>query len=186
MDLSSTFRAEAYRPVVTIVLPATTASLPYGFIVIFEYPHLYTFIHDHPAISTILALLIILAVGLVLENLGSLIEAHVLERWLGDSTRAHEVWYRYLGMSYEIEPIGQRYLRTITVRLKFELSFAVALSISAIGCLCARYVGTYVAPLWLYIVFVVLIVYLMWEAKNSASLLRRLRCELVNRYDQSR
>jgi hypothetical protein len=35
-------------------------------------------------------------------------------------------WFDYLRLAFEREPVGHRYLRTLVLRLKFELGMAVA------------------------------------------------------------
>ena len=80
MDLSSTFKTEVYRPVVTILIPGGFALLPFGFIAMHHIAVLGELVVKHAAISSILAILAAIAIGFLLENFGALIESKIWDR----------------------------------------------------------------------------------------------------------
>ena len=80
MDLSSTFKTEVYRPVVTILIPGGFALLPFEFIAMHHFPLLGELVVKHAAISSILAILAAIAIGFLLENFGALIESKIWDR----------------------------------------------------------------------------------------------------------
>ena len=52
-------------------------------------------------------------------------DEHLDQRWTE--------WYSYLRLAFRVEPVGQRYLRTLVLRLKFELNASLALVIAGCG-----------------------------------------------------
>ena len=77
-----------------------------------------------------------IAMGLLMEDIGSRMESRWFDKHLtGKSgfSRHHEEWGRYLRLTFSTEPVGQRYLRTILLRFKFEVGTAVALLLSSPG-----------------------------------------------------
>jgi hypothetical protein len=90
---------------------------------------------NHTETSLLLALTSI-AVGLLVEDIGSRIESRWFDKHLsgkpGFSSHDDE-WNQYLRLTFSIEPVGQRYLRTILLRFKFEVGTAIALLLSCPG-----------------------------------------------------
>src|ERR1700733_7814336 len=80
--------------------------------------------------TTLLLALACIAAGLLVEDIGSRIESRFLDKRLGTqpgfSTHSDE-WNQYLRLVFKAEPVGQRYLRAILLRFKFELGTAIAL-----------------------------------------------------------
>jgi hypothetical protein len=68
------------------------------------------------------------AAGFVLEDMGARIEAKIWDPLIERDTKCqHDDWYGFLCYAPLTEPVGHRYLRTLTLRLKFELAFGIAL-----------------------------------------------------------
>ena len=185
MDLSSTFKTEVYRPIVTIVIPGLLAFFPvmlYGFK---TYSLIHEFADKHEASTAVIVLLIVIAIGLIFENIGSWIEHHILDNHQGSKEKQDrhiDDWYKYLRLAFKVELIGHRYLRTITLRMKFELSFAVSIIFSIFGFIFLYFKYKFISGCY-FILFLILSVlisfYLFWEALHSSRLLNCIRHELL-------
>ncbi len=138
--------------------------------------------------STILTILSIIT-GLLIENIGSRIEVSIYDKKNRKEDPDYiKTWGKFLLIKYEgSEPIGQRYLRNILLRMKFELSFALALIIMAIGLVFldieqtifvsyyAKFFGFYFFPL-------IFSFYLFCEGYSSSKVLAETRKKLVGKY----
>lgn len=128
-------------------------------------------------------LMVVVGAGLLLENLGSLIESRVYDKRLERSNLDHlKNWRTYLGLAFEHEPVGHLYLRTIVIRMKFELSMGVAIPFFWLGVCWLRCIGVVLIPLRFYYVTVglfVLLLYFLWEGYQSASLLSQIRKDVI-------
>ena len=98
-------------------------------------------------------------------------------------------WYSYLRLTFTVEPIGQRYLRTLTLALKFELALVPGLMVMYAGLL---WLDTSVDILstrgawWLGVALAALMLFLLIESWTSAQRLTRLRRELLEEYGRRR
>lgn len=88
-------------------------------------------------------------------------------------------------MTLKDEPIGQRYLRTVTLALKFELGMGLALPAMYLGLLWLNtrlrmlsngQAGFGVVVVWL------ASSYLLWESRSSAKVLSHVREQLVDEF----
>ena len=128
MDIDSAFKSEVFRPIVTLAVPGSIVIGPYILIVKFYFPSVNAFWNDHSSAFVAIVAVVVLAVGLILENLGSMIECDVLDEMIERKDNVHRSkWNEYLKLEVKDEIIGQRYLRTILTRMKFELSMIPAL-----------------------------------------------------------
>jgi hypothetical protein len=179
-EIFSAFGSEVFRPLVTLVLPGALAASSWVVACLWRFDSLRSLADANRAESAAVVTALALALGLICEDLGS----HIEDAWLdkrtderGDAKLHEDVWFRYLRQSFKIEPVGHRYLRSIVLRLKFELGCAV-------GCGFAG-VGVWVTPanwdrtLALTLIGVGLIVFFLFEARCSHRLLRELRQELL-------
>lgn len=187
MDLSSTFKGEIFRPIATIAVPGTFATTPFLFLLGSYFPGFINFWDKHDSATTFLIIMVVVAVGLLLEDFGARIEHHVLDPSCKKHNSQHdEEWYKYLQLSFEKEPIGHRYLRTITLRLKFELAFGLSLIPFLIGLvwLNNRTLLLESTTVCLFGLFVsALILYLMYEAHSSSKLLSKIRTKILNKFE---
>jgi hypothetical protein len=97
------------------------------------FPDLAAYRDGHEVPYYAITFLVVLAVGLLLEDIGSVIEANVWDALLESEYEIEAIWAKYLILAFDKEPIGQRYLRTVLLRLKFELGCAVAFLAFLIG-----------------------------------------------------
>jgi len=185
VDLTTAFRAEVFRPVMTLLVPGATALAPYALVVRQQNPNISGFFERHPLLATAILLVAVLALGFVLEDIGSRIETF-WDRRLQRKNNSHiDEWYRYLMLAFTSEPIGQRYLRTLTLRLKFELHFGVALLVMLPGYWWLDtivHLWTLAGFRWFAGATLVLAVYLLLESATTVGLLAGLRHELLLRY----
>jgi hypothetical protein len=183
MDISSTLKSEILRPITTVVVPGSLAVGPYVPVVGYYVPVVRTFWNDHPtAFSTIIALCV-LAAGLVLEDFGSLLESKVWDPILEKRyPKADETWNAYLQLELKDEIIGQRYIRTIVARLKFELAMAPALLVMTAGVGWMNAIWAF-WRWWGFVAFAAVMTglagYLSWESFNSTLLLTKRRPVIV-------
>ena len=187
MDLSSAFKSEVFRPLVTLVIPGATALAPYVLLLRGAHQEVRNFWNDHTTSAFLITGLASVAVGLLLEGLGARIE----QRWdarLERTTGKHvSTWYRYLTLTLPAEPIGQRYLRTVTLALKFELAMAVAIPVMFVGLLWWDWRNDIMSlgnAILLGLLCLLLTAYLVYESWCSAKVLGRVRAELVAAIDK--
>jgi hypothetical protein len=126
-------------------------------------------------------LLVIVTCGLITEDVGSRIES-LLDRRLAKIPgfeRHREDWFDYLRLAFKVEPVGHRYLRTLVLRLKFELGMAVASLPCAVG---AFWLNCSVP--WRTGIFALAVgagLYFFAEAKSSNRALSELRREILEK-----
>jgi hypothetical protein len=178
MDIASTFKAEVFRPVAVLVIPGAIASFPYFMLATKYFPDLAhyrdTFVIPYYAIS----LLLVIAVGLLLEDIGSLIEAEFWDKWLETEYEVAVIWQKYLASHFDQEKVGQRYIRSVLLRLQFELGCSLAFVPFLLGF--AWLNAAFPLVSWcsyaLLAVFVIAIgAYLLWESYRGARVLARTR-----------
>jgi hypothetical protein len=177
MDITSVLKNEIFRPLTTVVVPGAVALGPFVLLLEDYVPSVKQFAEGNHSGFGLVLLIAILAAGLVLEDLGSWIEVC----WDGCLKRKHpsreKVWGEYLQLKTGSEIIGQRYLRTLLLRLKFELSMAPAVLAFAIGLLWLNGVHRFwraSAMAWVATFLAALVAYLLKESYDSAEKLGTL------------
>ena len=181
MDLSSTFKEEVYRTIVVVLIPGGLALSPFLMTAFISNDHLSEFYGNHPNFSAFLLVTCAIAAGLIIENFGSCLEKEIDQRLERDNPKHMSDWWAYLSVTFEKEPIGQSYLRTILLRLKFELSMFFSLIIFSIGLIITSAI---LCTFNLYILFAIVLAtplafYLKHEAYNSCKLLAKVRAKLI-------
>jgi len=179
IDPTVSLKSETFRPMVTLLLPGVTALAPYVVLASHYNAAIEKFSHENTGIYVTLLALAALSLGLVLEDLGSRLEGLVWDRLIEKETGCHwKDWYAFLNLAPETEKIGHRYLRTITLRLKFELAFGLSLLFLCFGLLWLDSVEMF----WSYgttvkfsAVILALASYCLWESYGSVWVLARLR-----------
>ena len=191
MEKLTTLNLSPDRVLIQLIVPGLIASYP--FIILF-FDHIPNaadfFLQDGRGLLIAFITLIALVVGIILENFGSHIEVYYYDKRQkklhGDSYM--DIWKKYLKISYSHEPIGQRYIRNILFRMKFELSMGVALSFMSAGLLiynlnnqifenqCLNLFLVYILPIGIavYLIF--------FEGWSSSKILESTRRSLVESY----
>ena len=183
MDIMSTLRADVFRSVVTIIIPGATAVSPFLAVAAHRFPQLGIWVEQNAGVSGIVLLLVAVAAGPVLEELGAVIESEVWDRCLNRKNAQHlREWREYLRLAFEVEPVGHEYLRTLTLGLKFELNSGVSVFFSLLGIVWFNRLSGLFSRGEMYGIgasMLVLMFYLLWESKDSCKCLARVRHELL-------
>jgi hypothetical protein len=184
MDVTSAFKSEVFRPLVTLVIPGAIAKAPFILVAAYYFPQVIVFWNEHPSAFVAIVVISVLAVGLVLENLGSFIEWNVFDELLDQRDPEHKAnWERYLKLRLYDEIIGQRYLRQSLIRMKFELSMAPALFFFFCGLLWTNrlyHLWRTSRFIWLSLVILIIIALMLFEAYRSARNLARTRALIID------
>ena len=186
MDFIAPLKNEIYRPIVTIIIPGIAALAPFAYLLAVNYPVLAQAANGYPTLAAVLSFLAVNAAGLILEDLGSWIEKSIFDRSHSNKKKMREDWYDYLRLQYDKEPIAMDYIRSIVLRFKFELSFAIALVFAEIGCFIIKCTTVPNFP-WVVLVPIFIVgLYLFWEAHRGSKLLAELRSELLPKNNSER
>jgi hypothetical protein len=192
MNLPEKFHTEVYRPLLTHFIPGLVLGAPY-FVLVCKLDRVQSFACRFEATTGFLIVIACLGVGHLLEDLGSVLEVHCLdkrsvsfrhdEKRIIDWKRREEEWWRYLRCCFETEPVGHRYLRTVLLRLKLELSLCIAVPMAFIGWIAVAIFETWNLNAGLSalsgVLATALPMYLYWEAGQSSDQLARVRNQLL-------
>lgn len=189
MDLISGLRSELFRPLVTLIVPGAIAVAPFVLIVQSRIPAASAFWNDHPAAFVSAFLTVVVATGLVLEDVGARIEESAWDRLMSrKDDKFSSEWRSYLRLRTRDEVVAQRYLRAMLTRMKFELATAPALIVHVAGLNWANRsygfftkseAGLATAAL------TTLAIYLLFESYSSAKALALLRRDVIAALDQA-
>jgi hypothetical protein len=171
MDLLETFKSEVFRPVVTLVIPGAVAIGPYIIVTGFYIPRVQVFWDDHPSAFVTIVAIVVIAAGLILEDLG--IEIEVLwDRKISKTNSQHiATWKEYLELELKDEIVGERYVQNILTWMKFELAMFLALIFLWAGLLwinCIYHVWPILGFILLSIFILGLAGYLLYSSYHSA------------------
>jgi hypothetical protein len=180
-ELTATFQSEVFRPVVTLVIPGFYGLSTSSIALWQRAPGLHHYVNDFPGLAATIMLLAVLTLGLLAEEVGAQIEAY-FDRELAKKKgyeNHREEWFKYLRLAFDKEPVGHRYLRTLVLRLKFELGMTVASIPFAIGVLFIQISIT--CRIAIFAVSASLAAYLAFEAQQSDEKLSELRREMLKK-----
>jgi len=184
----SAFKTE-FRLIVSILVPGGYVAYLYYKLLLQEVPGIVEITGTNSTTKFGLVFFAALVIGLILEDLGSRVE-NVLDyavKHSGENEKKKKegkdfasLWNKYLQLAFTAEPVGQRYLRTILTRMKFELGMGLAffVSIPATGTVLLAKAPDYWACS-LTFVQLCLCIYLLWEAYRSHKVLAEVRERLV-------
>jgi len=179
-EIFSAFGSEVFRPLATIVIPGAMAISTWFVVLLQRFPTVRNLAEANHTETALLLALASIASGLLVEDIGSRIESRWFDRQLvkqPDFSRHDDEWDQYLRLAFSIEPVGQRYLRTILLRFKFEVATAVALLFSCPGLFWTGLAGPW-AMLW-FSLCVVTALGLLFEASCSHKVLSEIRHEIL-------
>lgn len=189
MDFISAFKSELFRPLATLVVPGGVAISPYVLVAAYYFPGVISFWQDHSSAFVAILVICIVAAGLIVEDLGAFIERDFWDSKLAKANEDHsDHWEQYLKLRLNDEIVGQRYLRTILTRMKFELAMVPAFFFFWCGLLWLNRLY----DLWrlsrfalLSGVILILTVYLLLESYRSASVMSTTRTLIVQAVAES-
>jgi hypothetical protein len=127
------FTSEVFRPLVTLLIPGAIAISTWFIGCVWHFPSLKTLVACNHAETGLLLLLAMTFAGLVLEDMGARVETHLDNKRDGKTGDHHENWNKYLRTAFPADLIGRRYIRTLVLRLKFELGAGFAMLSAALG-----------------------------------------------------
>lgn len=183
MDYSAALKSEIVSPAVTLLAPGVIALTPYVFLLLHYHPEIYAAGIAHATLTTILGFLVSTGFGLFAQELGTRIEAFVVDPILIKKDNAHkDNWYKYLRCTFPDNLVARSYIENLVLHLKFELNTASALIISWVGLLWLMIVdaGFEVSTFFVVTGFIfVVVVYLVFEAVGTGKVLGRVRAELL-------
>ncbi|MDZ7618850.1 MAG: hypothetical protein U1E05_17740 [Patescibacteria group bacterium] len=192
MDPVSGLKGELFRPLATVMVPGVVAAAPFVAIACERFPSLKHLLDSPVAVSAIVLFGGITA-GMLIEDFGSTLEVW-LWKLFSRSKEHDEDWKRYLQLKTKDEIVGQRYLRTINLRLKFELAMVPSLICLTIGSNWYNHLyGNVPSPqmFWATVALSIICVYLLIEANSSIVVLADTRkliiaaCREANTSEQS-
>ena len=163
------------RSLLVVLVPGVVAVAPW-ILALVLYTEATLGLDKYPTIGNALLFACVAVVGSVLEGLGTLIEVH----WDKNRESQYQVaenWHAYLARSFEVEPVGYRYMARLVTTLYFELSmfFATPIFIAGSAVLIARRFPELLCST--IAVAIVLLVGVAWYFFWQASCTHRVLCE---------
>jgi hypothetical protein len=131
----SAFTSEVFRPLVTLLIPGAIAISTWFVGLLWHFHDLRTLVFNNHAEVGIVLVLGMTFAGLVLEDMGARVETLFDARREKIGGKQFENWNAYLRTAFKADPIGRRYVRTLVLRLKFELGIAFAMLSAGAGLL---------------------------------------------------
>jgi hypothetical protein len=177
----SAFSTEVFRPIVTLLIPGAIGISTWFIALVWHFTTIRTLVVANHGETGLVLLLAMIFAGLVFEDLGARVEKKLDEK-ADERTEKHhsDEWYSYLRTAFLADPVGRRYVRTIVLRLKFELGVAFSMLSAAVGLFWLWSLGlsrsTFVITLLVCILFVV---WGLWEATETHSLLAKNHANLL-------
>jgi hypothetical protein len=163
------------------VIPGGLASIPYAWLVLEALPQFKSYVGGHDGLAALAAVLVSIAIGFVLESLGSFVEFYLIDKRRADHEEMLKTWWLFLRSAYRKEPVGQRYLRRFLVTFKFELNTFVAILFAIPGVILLGVTGQIESTASLVILGTMLIFagLFFFAASISADVLADIRRHLV-------
>lgn len=183
MNLFAAFQSEVFRPLVTLLIPGVFGMSSWIMVLFWKYPYLKALALANCVETAVILFFVIPAAGMMIEDLGARFETYRDGKLNTKPKGEHlRIWYDYLRTAYEKdkEPIGRGYIRTVVLRLKFELGMAIASIITVAGVAMLYFLGLRGGRALLFVVLLSLLaVYEGAEGIASHKLLARTRRELM-------
>lgn len=180
MNSSDLFKKEAFEQVVVTLVPGLIAVLPYSFVLWAYFPCLASVWEKSSVALSLLGLVVAVTTGLILETFGGWIESHVWDRIIQRFVDPDHLvrWEKYLQLTMDPEPVGQRYLRTKVMVMKFELGVALAMVVGWIGLAWLQALKPVISGrsfCLMSLVMLAIVTYLLWDSYESAKILAKVR-----------
>ncbi len=129
----SAFTSEVFRPIATLLIPGAIGISTWLIALLWRFADLKQLAAGNHTETSFVMLFAIIFAGLVFEDIGSHWESWLDDR-LNERNKVHlQQWSEYLRTAFRADPIGRRYLRTLVLKLKFELGVAFAMVSASLG-----------------------------------------------------
>ena len=130
----SAFTTEVFRPIATLLIPGAIGISTWFIRLMWQFSDVRAMVGESHTETILLLLRAMIFSGLVLEDFGTRWETFMDECADGCTDNMNRIqWNQYLRTAFVADPIGRRYIRTLVLRLKFELGIAFAMASAAIG-----------------------------------------------------
>jgi hypothetical protein len=133
MDVESALKDDVFRPLATTIVPGTLAIAPYILVSAVYVPEITQFWNDHPNAFIGIIAVVVIAAGLICEDIGSEIEVRIDRRLKKRDSESQTRWEKYLTLELDEHLVGRKYLKNVLLRFKFELAMIPALISLMIG-----------------------------------------------------
>ena len=145
-NLFSAFTSEVFRPLVTLLIPGAIAISTWFVALLWQFADLRRFVYGNHAETGLVLFLATTFAGLVCEDFGAHIESSFDSIRDGKDKKHLDNWYAYLRTAFKADPIGRRYVRTLVLRLKFELGVGFGMVSAGVGILWLWHLGLSCGP----------------------------------------
>jgi hypothetical protein len=187
MEPLKDLKLDVNRIILELFVPGIFSVFPFFILFINKVPSVNKYFSNSDGMATIALFILSITVGLILEDIGSNIEVYILDCINLKKFPNHKIeWERYLELNIAKNSnlIAQRYLRTILLRMKFELSFGVSLLIMSRGLfLLQNETNFFDKNTFIYscLIFpLALSIFMFWESWSSSVLLINTRRKIIN------
>lgn len=137
----SAFNSEVFRPLVTLLIPGAIGFSTWFIGLLWHFQALRTLIqHSHAEVGLVL-LLAMIFFGLFFEDIGARVECWLDSYRDKQSGNHFDNWNKYLRTCFKTDPIGRGYVRSLVLRLKFELGIACAMVSAGAGLVWLAWMG---------------------------------------------
>lgn len=187
MQAADIFQRKVLRTLITLVLPGAILFAPYFAVLLHHYPNWADYWIKSPGSTLVVGFVASLAVGLIIDNLGTFIEARIWDKLLTRVDPEHmNNWWKYLACRADEVLVAHGYLRSLLLRMKFELDFSVALFFALPGLYWIGKLKDFWCSVfdWSFLKYsvigIVIILYLLWESYQSAKNLSKVRSIIIS------
>lgn len=187
MEPLKDLKFDVNRIILELFVPGIFSVLPFFILFINKVSSVNKYFSNSDGMATLALFILSITVGLILEDIGSNIEVYILDCINLKKFPNHKIeWDRYLELNIAKNSnlIAQRYLRTILLRMKFELSFGVSLLIMSRGLFLLQNETNFCDKNNFFfsclILPVGLSIFMFWESWSSSVLLINTRRKIIN------
>jgi hypothetical protein len=186
MNVESALKDDVFRPLATTIVPGTLAIAPYILVSAVYVPQIEQFWNDHPNAFAAAIAVIVIAAGLICEDIGSEIEAGWIDKRMKRRDPEFQTrWQRYLTLELDEHLVGRKYLKSLVLRFKFELAMIPALISLMVGLNWLNVLRLYLWWQNLLVVdgfILVSVGYFVYEAHQGAKVLDGVREQILAGY----
>lgn len=196
METLKGIKLDINRIILQLLIPGIFSATPFYLLFINSFDGAKEYLLKSDGICTTVLFIISLTMGLILEDFGAWVESGIDScnkkkyKTKEESYRdTDQEWDDYLKLEIqnENEIVAQRYLRTILIRMKFELSFFISLLVMILGLFFLNLKITFLDS-WIKFILICVILplaialYLLIEARDSSRLMIKTRKLILDKF----